>query len=85
LFIAAAESGYFILLFIAVVNAVISLYYYLLVVKAMFINKSDVPVAYFQSDYPTRIALSACVLGIIVTGFYSPVFEYIKELCLASF
>jgi NADH-quinone oxidoreductase subunit N len=85
LFTAAAESGYFILLFIAVVNAVISLYYYLLVVKAMFINKSDVPVAYFQSDYPTRIALSACVLGIIVTGFYSPVFEYIKELCVASF
>lgn len=85
LFTAAAESGYFVLLFIAVVNAVISLYYYLLVVKAMFINKSETPIAYFQSDYPTRIALSACVLGIIVTGFYSQVFEYIKELCAASF
>ncbi|MEQ8359443.1 MAG: NADH-quinone oxidoreductase subunit N [Cytophagales bacterium] len=85
LFTAVAESGYYTLLFIAVLNAVISLYYYLLVVKAMFINKSDTAVSYFQSDYPTRIALSACVVGILVTGFYSPVFEYIKALCLASF
>lgn len=85
LFTAAAESGYFVLLFIAVVNAVISLYYYLLVVKAMFINRNESPIAYFQSDYATRIALSACVIGIIVTGFYSPVFEYIKQMCLQSF
>ncbi|MGE0589372.1 MAG: NADH-quinone oxidoreductase subunit N [Cyclobacteriaceae bacterium] len=85
LFTAAAESGFYTLLFIAVLNAVISLYYYLLVVKAMFINKSDAPIGYFQSDYPSRIAMSACVLGILVTGFYSPVFEFIKKLCLESF
>ncbi|MEQ8425911.1 MAG: NADH-quinone oxidoreductase subunit N, partial [Cyclobacteriaceae bacterium] len=85
LFTAAAESGYYVLLFIAVVNAVISLYYYLLVVKAMFINNNESPVAYFQSDYPTRIALSACVLGILITGFYSPIFEYIKGLCINYF
>lgn len=85
LFMAAAESGYFVLLFIAVVNAVISLYYYLLVVKAMFINKNESPIIYFQSDYPTRIALSGCVAGIIVLGFYSPIFELIKELCSGYF
>ena len=85
LFTAAAEGGYFVLLFIAVMNAVISLYYYLLVVKAMFINRSESPISYFQSDYPTRIALSACVAGILITGFYSPVFEYIKQLCVDSF
>lgn len=85
LFTAAAESGYFVLLFIAVANTVISLYYYLLVVKAMFINKSDSPISYFQSDYPTRISLSACVVGILVTGFYSPVFEFIKKICVDSF
>jgi len=85
LFTAAAESGFYTLLFIAVLNAVISLYYYLLVVKAMFINKSDAPIGYFQSDYSSRIAMSACVLGILVTGFYSPVFEFIKKLCVESF
>lgn len=85
LFTAAAESGYFVLLFIAVLNTVVSLYYYLLVVKAMFINKNESPIGYFQSDYPTRIALSACVVGILVTGFYSPVFELIKKVCVESF
>ncbi len=85
LFTAVAESGYFILLFIAVLNAVISLYYYLLVVKAMFINKSQTPISHFRSDYPTRVALSACVLGILVVGFYSPVFEFIRVLCVNYF
>lgn len=84
LFTAVAESGYFMLLFIAVINAVISLYYYLLVVKAMFINKNDSPISYFQSDYSSRIALSACVVGILVAGFYSPLFEYIKQ-CVDAF
>lgn len=85
LFTAAAESGYFVLLFIAVLNAVISLYYYLLVVKAMFINKSETPISHFRSDYPTRVALSACVVGILVVGFYSPVFEFIRVLCVDYF
>lgn len=85
LFTAAAEGGYFVLLFIAVLNAVISLYYYLLVVKAMFINKSETPISHFRSDYPTRVALSACVVGILVLGFYSPVFEFIRVLCVDYF
>lgn len=85
LFTAAAEAGYYLLLTIAVLNAVISLYYYLLVVKAMMINKSENPIAYFTSDQPSRIALSGCVLGILVIGFYSPVFEYIKTLCVNFF
>lgn len=81
LFTAVAESGFYILLMIAVLNAVISLYYYLLVVKAMFINSNENPVAPFKSDYAMRISLVICVAGILVTGFYSPVFEYIKNLC----
>jgi NADH-quinone oxidoreductase subunit N len=85
LFTAAAEAGYYLLLTIAVMNAVISLYYYLLVVKAMMINKSESPIGYFVSDRASRIALSGCVVGILVVGFYSPVFEYIKALCVNFF
>ncbi|MGE0772590.1 MAG: NADH-quinone oxidoreductase subunit N [Cyclobacteriaceae bacterium] len=84
LFSAVAESGLYVLLIVAVANAVISLYYYLLVVKAMMINKGESPIAYFQSDYATRVALSACVAGIVITGFYSPVFEYIRNICLEA-
>ena len=57
LFTAAAEKGFYILVLIAVLNTIISLYYYLLVVKAMFINKSENPIEKFKSDFPTRFAL----------------------------
>ena len=50
LFTAAAEQGYYWLVLIAVINATISLYYYLIVVKAMFINKNDTPIAKIKSD-----------------------------------
>lgn len=82
LFTAVAESGFYVLLGVAVLNTVISLYYYLLVVKAMFINNSDTPVTTFTSDTAMRISLVACSVGILIIGFYSPVFEYIKELCV---
>ena len=78
LFTAAAHSGYYWLVFIAVINATISLYYYLLVVKAMFINKSDNPIAYFRSSLTTRVGLLMCVAGIFAIGLYSPVYEFIR-------
>ena len=80
LFTAAAQKGFYLLVLIAVLNTIISLFYYLLVVKAMFINKSDNPIAKFKSDFPTKLALGICVAGIVVTGFASIIFEAIKNL-----
>jgi NADH-quinone oxidoreductase subunit N len=69
IFAAAAEQGYYWLVFIALLNTVISLYYYLRVVKAMFINKSEAPIAGFRSDGYTRLGLLACSAGILLLGF----------------
>jgi NADH-quinone oxidoreductase subunit N len=80
LFTAAAQKGFYLLVLIAVLNTIISLFYYLLVVKAMFINKSETPIEKFKSDFPTRFALGICVAGIVVTGFASIIFEVIKNL-----
>jgi NADH-quinone oxidoreductase subunit N len=80
LFTAAAEKGFYLLVLIAVLNTIISLYYYLLVVKAMFINKNESPVGKFQSDFPTRLAIGICVAGIFFTGFAGIIFEIIKDL-----
>jgi NADH-quinone oxidoreductase subunit N len=80
LFTAAAQKGYYLLVLIAVLNTIISLYYYLLVVKAMFIVKSEMPIEKFRSDFPTRFALGICVAGIVVTGFASILFEFIRNL-----
>jgi len=68
------------LVIIGVLNTIISLYYYLLVVKAMFLNTSDQPIAYFKSDVYTKIGLLMCVAGIVIIGFASPVYEFILSL-----
>jgi NADH-quinone oxidoreductase subunit N len=80
LFTAAAQKGFYLLVLIAVLNTIISLYYYLLVIKAMFIVKSENPIGSFKSDFPTRLALGLCVAGIVVTGFASVIFEVIRNL-----
>jgi NADH-quinone oxidoreductase subunit N len=80
LFGAAASKGLYWLIFVAVVNATISLYYYLLPVKAMLIEKSDNPIATFKSDSYMRIGLIICIVGIFATGFVSAIFEYILSL-----
>jgi NADH-quinone oxidoreductase subunit N len=80
LFTAAAQKGFYLLVLIALLNTIISLYYYLLIVKAMFINKSEIPIEKFKSDFPTRLALGICVAGIVITGFASIIFEAIRNL-----
>jgi NADH-quinone oxidoreductase subunit N len=77
LFASAAHQGYYWLVFISVLNATISLYYYLMPIKAMFINKSDNPIEYFKSDGMTRLGLIICVAGIVIIGFASNIYEYI--------
>lgn len=66
IFAAAFEGGFHLLVFIALINTIISLYYYLKIVKAMYINKSDEPIAAFRSDNYTRASLAICTLGIVV-------------------
>lgn len=80
LFVAAAEKGFYVLVTIAVLNTIIALYYYLLVVKAMFINKSESPIAPFKSDFMEKLGLAICIAGIVVTGFASGLFEMIRNL-----
>jgi NADH-quinone oxidoreductase subunit N len=74
-FMAAFESGFKVLVFVALVNTVISLYYYLLVVKAMYITPGETPVAPFKSDTYTRISLLVCLAGILLLGIVSSVYE----------
>jgi NADH-quinone oxidoreductase subunit N len=80
LFTAAASEGYYLLVFLAVVNVTISLYYYLLVVRAMFLRKSENPIPFFKSKIYMRLGLLITVLGILVLGLYSPLYDYIYEL-----
>lgn len=80
LFTAAASKGYYMLVFLAVVNVTISLYYYLLVIRAMFIRKSENPIPFFKNKLYMRLGLLITVIGILVLGLYSPLYDYIYDL-----
>jgi NADH-quinone oxidoreductase subunit N len=79
-FMAGVQNGdpmaYFVV-FIALVNTVVSLYYYLLIVKAMYITKTDSPLPTFKSDEGTKIALAICTVGIALFGVCSCIYEWI--------
>lgn len=80
IFMAAVEGGStlsYVVLFVALINTVISLYYYLLIVKAMYINKNDNPLPAFTSDCNTKIALALCTFGIVAFGVCSYFYEWI--------
>ena len=76
-FAAAFEGGFRWLVFIALINTVISLYYYLLVVKAMFITPGEHPVPTFRSDRGTRLSLALCTAGVLLLGIASVVYDSI--------
>ena len=79
IFMSAFQAGFHLLVFIALINTVISLYYYLLIVKAMYITPSDNPAPAFRSDSCTRIGLALCVLGILGLGIASVVYQTIDK------
>ncbi len=84
-FMAAAEQGSFwayFVVFIALINTVASLYYYLLIVKAMYIKHSDTPLPAFKSDGGTKLALTLCTAGILAFGVFSCVYHWIAGAAL---
>lgn len=73
----------YIVLFIALINTVISLYYYLLIVKAMYIKKSDNPLPTFKSHTNTKLALAVCTAGVVLFGVCYMVFDWIHAASIA--
>lgn len=70
----------YILVLIALINTIISLYYYLLVVKAMFIRQDDCAIPNFKSAASERIGLILCALGIIFIGLVSCIYTNLTEI-----
>lgn len=80
IFYAAVEEGFYVLVFIALLNTIISLYYYLLVVKAMFIRQDDCVIPAIQSDGASKLSISLCVLGVLLVGLISGIYSSIAPL-----
>ena len=80
LYTAAAGQGFYVLVFIAVVNVTISLYYYLKVIREAFLRTSDTPIAYFKSDNYMKVSLAIVAVILLVIGLYSPFYDYIYSV-----
>ncbi len=79
-FMAALKAGSvaaYVVVFIALLNTVVSLYYYLLIVKAMYINSTENALPTFKTDCNTRLALFICMAGVLLCGVVSFFWEWI--------
>lgn len=83
IFVGAASSGsvaMYVLVFIALVNTIISLYYYLLVVKAMFLRQDDCIIPYIDSHWTEELGMTVSVMGIIAIGLASNIYAFISQV-----
>lgn len=81
IFAAAASKGEYVLVFIALVNTVVSLYYYLMIVKAMFINEpGEEPVGLIKTDGYNKVGLVLCSVAVLAVGFISGIYGYIGTI-----
>ena len=75
----AAKANYLFIL-IAALNMIISLYYYLRVIRSMFMDKNEQPVEKINIQPTTKLALVICAAGVVLTGLLSWVYNYIHDM-----
>lgn len=82
LLMAGAGKGNYVFIGIAALNMVISLYYYLRVIKAIFMDSQPQPIGKLKVPLLPNIAFLVCLGGIVVTGLMGWVYDYIYSLSI---
>jgi NADH-quinone oxidoreductase subunit N len=77
---AGAANANYLFIIIAALNLVISLYYYLRVIKSMFMDKNETPIERITLQVSTKFGMIICAAGIILVGIFSWVYDYIQSL-----
>jgi NADH-quinone oxidoreductase subunit N len=80
LLMAGAARGNYTLIIIAALNMIIALYYYLRVVKVIFVDKNDQPIARLHLPVMPRLAMLVCAAGVIIVGFVGWIYDYIFSM-----
>jgi len=81
LFVAAMEQGYFTLVLIAMINVVISLYYYLLVLKAAYLVEPDEELPELRISPAVKVLAAALIAAMVTVGIFP---TYVLELAEAA-
>lgn len=77
---AGASKGNYWFVTIAALNLIVSLYYYLNIVRVMFMDKNRQPIKNIKNNKEVNIALAICLAGIVAVGLFSWFYEYINAL-----
>ena len=80
LLMAGAAKGNYWLIGIAALNMVVSFYYYLRVVKAIFMEENPQPIEKLAIPGASRLALYICLAGMLIAGLASCVYDYIYSI-----
>lgn len=80
-FVAAMERGHFILVLIAMINVVISLYYYLLVLKAAYLTEPDKEMPELRISPAIKVLAGALIAALVTVGIFP---TYILRLAEAA-
>ena len=75
----------YMLVLIALINTIISLYYYLLVVKAMWINPDEPVIERFKTPLCEKVGLGLCTLGIVFFGLVSPIYTWFYDAATSCY
>ncbi|MFY9704696.1 MAG: NADH-quinone oxidoreductase subunit N [Desulfobacterales bacterium] len=73
-FIAAMQKGYFTLVLIAMINVVISLYYYMLVIKAAYLIEPPNDLPALSVSPPVKLLTGTLVTAMVVIGVFPTYF-----------
>lgn len=74
----------YMLVLVALINTIISLYYYLLVVKAMWISPSEPKIENFRSACTERLCIWLSVVGIVFFGLVPYIYQYCFDTASAD-
>jgi NADH-quinone oxidoreductase subunit N len=77
---AGASKGSYLFIIIAALNMIISLYYYLRVIRSVFMDKNEQPLDEIKIEPSVKLGLMICGAGIILVGLLSWIYDYIQAL-----
>lgn len=77
---AGASSAQYWFIIIAAINMMVALYYYLRVVRAIFMDKNSTPLQPIALTNTEKLGLIICSIGILITGLFSPIYDYIAKV-----
>lgn len=77
---AGSPNASYLFITLAALNMIVSLYYYLRVVRAVFMEKNEQPVEKINVDISAKLGLIICTAGILLAGLLSWIYDYIQSL-----